>query len=107
MKNNIKILAIAITLLAASSHIQAQDVMVDGKKLFAQAVPACSICHVMSHAGSVGEVGPSLDELKPDAARVAKALRNGIGQMPAFKSLTDAQVTLLSKYVAAATGAAK
>lgn len=107
MKNSFKISITAIVLIAASAHIHAHDVMVDGKKLFAEAVPACTICHVMSHAGSVGEVGPSLDELKPDAARVAKALRNGIGQMPAYKTLTDAQVTLLSKYVAAATGAGK
>lgn len=107
MKNNFKIFVSALVLLSAAVCVQAQDVMVDGKKLFSQAVPACSICHVMSHAGSVGEVGPSLDELKPDATRVAKALRNGIGQMPAFKTLTDAQVTLLSKYVAAATGAGK
>ncbi len=107
MKNLLKNLTVAITLIAASSYIFAQDVMAEGKKLFTQVAPACSVCHVMSHAGSVGEVGPSLDELKPDAARVEKALRNGIGQMPAFKSLTNEQVMLLSKYVAAATGAAK
>ena len=107
MKNFINSCVFASFFIAASPHIQAQDIMVDGKKLFAQAVPACSICHAMAHAGSVGEVGPSLDELKPDAARVAKALRNGIGQMPAFKTLTEAQVTLLSNYVAAATGAGK
>lgn len=107
MKIRFKIFSTAIIFIAFSADIQAQDVMADGKKLFTQAVPACSICHVLGHAGSLGEVGPSLDELKPDAARVAKALRNGIGQMPAFKTLTDAQVTLLSKYVAAATGAGK
>lgn len=107
MKNVIKLLVVATVSIAASAHIQAQDVMVDGKKLFSQAVPPCSVCHALAHAGSVGEVGPSLDELKPDAVRVEKALRNGIGQMPAFKTLTDEQVTLLSKYVAAATGAGK
>ena len=107
MKNTFKILMAATALIAGSAHVQAQDLMADGKKLFAEAVPACSICHTLAHAGSAGEVGPSLDELKPDAARVAKALRNGIGQMPAFKSLTDEQVALLSKYIAAATGAGK
>jgi len=107
MKIRLKIFTLAIVFIAFSANTHAQDVMADGKKLFTQAVPACSICHVLSHAGSLGEVGPSLDELKPDAARVAKALRNGIGQMPAFKTLTDAQVTLLSKYVAVATGAGK
>ena len=94
-----------IALIATSSH--AQNVMEDGKKLFLQtAVPACAICHTMKHAGAAGEVGPSLDELKPDATRVEKAIRNGLGQMPANKSLSDAQIKLLSKYVASATGAA-
>jgi mono/diheme cytochrome c family protein len=91
-----------VALLATSSY--AQNVMEDGKKLFLQtAVPACAICHTMKHAGSVGEVGPSLDELKPDTARVEKAIRNGLGQMPANKSLSDEQIKLLSKYVASAT----
>ena len=107
MKKIFKTTVFTLLLLSVAAYVQAQDVMVDGKKLFSQVVPACSICHTLSHAGSAGEVGPSLDELKPDAARVAKALRNGIGQMPAFKTLTDAEVTLLSNYVAAATGAGK
>lgn len=82
----------------------AQDLMAEGKKLFTQtAAPACSVCHTLKHAGAAGEIGPSLNELKPDAARVEKALRNGIGQMPAFASLTVEQIALLSKYVAAAS----
>ena len=79
----------------------AQDTVTECKKLFTEsAVPACSICHAMKHAGAVGEVGPSLDELKPDAARVEKALRNGIGQMPAFKTLSEAQIKLPSTAMA-------
>ena len=78
--------------------------MAEGEKLFTEiAAPVCLICHAMKQAGAVGEVGPSLDELKPDAARVEKALRNGIGQMPAFKTLSDAQIKLLGAYVASAT----
>jgi mono/diheme cytochrome c family protein len=46
-------------------------------------------------------------ELKPDAERVAKAIRNGIGQMPAFSTLTEQQIQAISQYVARATGAAK
>ena len=49
-----------------------------------------------------------LDELKPDAARVAKGLRNGLGQMPPYKDLlTDEQIEALALYVAKASGAAK
>jgi len=79
-----------------------------GKRLFlTDATPPCAICHTLKHAGAEGAVGPSLDELKPDAARVTKAVRNGIGQMPAFSNLTDQQVEALARYVEEATGAAK
>ncbi|MDB5840432.1 MAG: cytochrome c [Herminiimonas sp.] len=92
----------------ASGSAQAQAAMEEGKKLFNQtAVPACAVCHTLKHAGAAGEIGPSLDELKPDAARVEKAMRTGIGQMPAFTNLSDAQIRQIAAYVAAATGAAK
>ena len=67
------------------------------------AKPACAICHTLSDAGAAGEIGPSLDELKPDEARVLKALKTGIGQMPAFSSLSDEQMQLLAAYVARAS----
>jgi cytochrome c6 len=75
----------------------------EGRKLFISVVPACALCHTLKDAGATGAVGPSLDELKPDAARVEKALRNGIGQMPAFTQLTDAQIQTLARYVEKAT----
>jgi mono/diheme cytochrome c family protein len=44
-----------------------------------------------------------MNELKPDAARVMNALKNGIGQMPAYSSLTPEQMKVLSEYVAKAS----
>lgn len=80
-----------------------------GKKLFTEsAVPACALCHTLKDASAEGAVGPVLDELQPDANRVATALRNGIGQMPSFKErLSEAQILALARYVAKATGATK
>jgi sulfite dehydrogenase len=80
-----------------------------GKKLFSQgAVPSCAVCHTLEEAGAAGAVGPVLDELKPDAERVANALRNGIGQMPSYKDkLTDDQIAALALYVAKASGGAR
>lgn len=75
----------------------------DGRKLFTAVTPACALCHTLKDAGASGSVGPSLDELKPDRARVAQALKNGIGQMPAFTQLTEAQVQALARYVEQAT----
>lgn len=79
-----------------------------GRQLFVKdATPSCSICHVLADAGASGAIGPSLDELKPDAARVVKALKTGIGQMPAYPQLSEEQVQALARYVARASGATK
>lgn len=83
------------------------DVKSAGRKLFlAGATPACAVCHTLADAGSTGNIGPSLDELKPNGARVEKAVREGLGIMPANKNLSDAQIKLLAQYVAGATGGA-
>ena len=91
--------------MAADDAAQLQQ----GKVLFGQsAVPACALCHALKDAGAEGAVGPSLDELKPDAKRVATALRNGIGQMPSYNGkLTEAQIAALAAYVAKASGGSK
>ena len=99
--------ALALMLGGAVGAAAAQGNVEDGKVLFTKgATPACAVCHTLAHAGAAGEIGPVLDELKPDAARVEKAIRNGIGLMPAYTTLSDAQVKLLADYVARVTGAA-
>lgn len=79
-----------------------------GRALFTGgATPACAICHTLKEAGATGAVGPSLDELQPDEARVATAVRGGIGAMPSFATtLTDAQIRALARYVSKASGGA-
>lgn len=102
--------ALVAGLLAAAGVAGAQPFMDEGRKLFntgAPPLPACALCHTLQHAGAVGTIGPDLDDLKPDAGRVEKAVRNGMGPMPAFASLSDEQVRLLARYVVQATGAGK
>ncbi len=49
-------------------------------------------------------MGPSLDELKPDAARVETALREGLNAMPAYAdTLSDAQIRALARFIDEAT----
>ena len=73
-----------------------------GKEIF---TANCSGCHTLADAGATGSVGPNLDELQPDLARVKKQVINGGTIMPAFKGkLTDAQITAVAKYVAAHAG---
>ena len=102
--NCLKFATLCLALVATQS-VMAQGSLEDGKKLFNQtAVPQCSICHALKHAGAVGEVGPNLDEMKPDAARVTNAIKNGIGLMPAFPKLTEEQVNTLANYVSSTAG---
>jgi sulfite dehydrogenase len=97
--------AVALPLPAAGD--EAAD-LAEGKRLFTQkAVPACSLCHTLADAGAEGAVGPVLDELKPDAERVAKAVKNGLGQMPAYTTLSEGQVRAIARYVAKASGRAQ
>ncbi len=96
----------ALLLVLTPAGARADDAALAlGKALFtAQAEPQCGICHTLADAGSAGAIGPVLDELKPDAGRVAAAVANGIGIMPAYDSLTKAQVDAVALYVSAVAG---
>ena len=96
------------TLLLAGAGAHAADEAAQmklGKQLFSSAKPvACAVCHTLKDAGSEGAIGPVLDELQPDAARVSRAMRDGIGAMPAFKStLSDAEIAAVALYVSRAS----
>ncbi|CAO4184932.1 Cytochrome c domain-containing protein [Methylorubrum aminovorans] len=76
-----------------------------GKRVFTElAEPRCGACHTLADAGTKGELGPVLDTLKPSASRVATAVSNGIGVMPAFEDLSEEQVKAVAVYVQTVTG---
>lgn len=93
---------------ACFAQVQANDpAYMAGKSLFLKAVPSCSICHTLVDAQSEGAVGPVLDEIKPSAQRVAKAVRNGLGNMPSYGAkLSDSQIEALARYVSKSSGGA-
>jgi len=108
------VLRLALTALiaaASASHAQTNgNDVARGRQLFslgAPPLPACALCHKLQDAKATGAVGPDLDDLMPDAARVETALRNGMGPMPSFAALGDEQIRLLARYVAQAAGARK
>jgi mono/diheme cytochrome c family protein len=81
----------------------------EGKKIFASGTtPSCATCHALRDAGATGNIGPDLDVLKPDAARVRNAVQKGFENMPAFGHvLSAAQVDAVAQYVEQATKTAK
>nr|WP_276598182.1 cytochrome c [Roseateles koreensis] len=87
----------------------AQAELALGKRLFTETAKpaACALCHTLKDADAEGAIGPILDEIKPDAERVKRALRSGgVGAMPSFLGLTEQEMQALARYVAQASGGA-
>ena len=73
-----------------------------GEAVFASA--GCGGCHTLEAAGSSGNVGPNLDEAKPDLDLVIDRVTNGMGGMPSFKGqLSEKQIQDVAAYVVAST----
>jgi mono/diheme cytochrome c family protein len=74
-----------------------------GKVIFTQ---TCGTCHTLKDAGTAGQVGPVLDQVKPDKARVLAALKNGglgSGTMPA-NLVTGKDAQAVATYVSSVAG---
>jgi cytochrome c553 len=72
-----------------------------GAKVFRTA--GCVGCHTLKAANAKGQVGPNLDELKPDKETVAHQVRVGGNGMPSFGSrLSGTQIDQVASYVSAA-----
>ena len=58
--------------------------------------------HTLAAADATGTVGPDLDQVRPDVARVVEQVTNGA--MPAFDSkLSDSAIQDLAEFVSDAT----
>ena len=74
-----------------------------GKAVFDSA--GCASCHTLADAGAEGNVGPNLDETKPDAALVVDRVTNGAGAMPSFSDeLSEEQIADVAAYVSSVAG---
>ncbi len=70
-----------------------------GKKIFLEK-GNCGTCHILSDAGSNGNIGPNLNDIRPDILRVINAVTNGIGVMPAYiGELSEGEINAVSYYV--------
>ena len=60
----------------------------------------CGTCHVLHAAGSEGQIGPNLDQLKPTMSRIIATVTNGIGVMQAWEGiLTYKEIEAVAYYV--------
>ena len=60
----------------------------------------CGVCHTLQAAGTAGNIGPSLDKLKPTMSQVIYAVTNGIGVMQAWEGiLTKEEIEAVAYYV--------
>tara|TARA_Y100000996_G_scaffold277381_1_gene218698 strand:- start:286 stop:603 length:318 start_codon:yes stop_codon:yes gene_type:complete len=79
--------------------IKSDSLMDIGKDIFLNK-GACSTCHMLSDANSNGQIGPNLDQIRPDKIRVITAVTNGIGVMPAYEGqLTVEEIEAVAHYV--------
>ena len=69
-----------------------------GKTIFL--VQGCAACHTLADAKSYGEMGPNLNQIKPDIARVINTVTNGIGVMPPYEGVLSTQeIEAVAHYV--------
>jgi cytochrome c553 len=74
-----------------------------GKQLFAKA--GCGNCHTLGETGAKGKIGPSLDAIRPDFAKVLKQVTAGGRGMPAFGDrLSNEEIAAIARYVSDAAG---
>jgi cytochrome c553 len=77
-----------------------------GAKVFTDA--GCGGCHTLAAAGTTAQVGPNLDELRPNEETVARQVRTGGNGMPSFSGkLSDQEIKLVSAFVATSAGVGK
>ena len=87
----------------SSKNINADDLFEKGKQIFLEE-GNCATCHALEDANSYGNIGPNLNEIKPDISRVLMAVTNGIGVMPAYQGqLSDEEIHAVATYVVEST----
>ena len=86
-----------------TEELKADEIFENGREIFLDK-GTCASCHTLNDAGSQANIGPNLDEIRPDLSRIIMAVTNGIGVMPAFDGmLLEEEINAVSQYVYKAT----
>jgi len=92
-----------IILSLNTQKLLGDEIFKKGREIFLEK-GTCAACHTLNDAGSQGNIGPNLNEIRPDLNRVIIAVTNGIGVMPSFEDiLTTDEINSVAHYVYTAT----
>ena len=81
------------------STVFADDIMDLGADIFKNKAQ-CSVCHTLKAAGSEGQIGPNLDQLKASMDQIIYVVTNGIGVMQSWDGiLTKKEIEAVAYYV--------
>ena len=87
-----------ILILLLFSNLKSDEIFNKGKEIFLEN-GNCATCHSLKDAGSIANIGPNLNEIRPVFERVKNAVTNGIGVMPAYQGiLSDEEIDAVSYY---------
>ena len=99
IKNNFYFLVIIVSINFFFLSAKSDDMFDLGKDVFLNKA-VCSACHTLADAGSSGDIGPNLNEIRPDKMRVINTVTNGIGVMPSYEGeLTLEEIEAVAHYV--------
>ena len=94
-----KKIILILVFLTFSSSTFADDKMALGLDVYNNRAQ-CGVCHTLKAAGSAGNIGPDLDQLKPPMSQIIYVVTNGIGVMQAWEGiLTDKEIEAVAYYV--------
>ena len=85
------------------TDVKSDEIFNLGKDIFLNS-GNCATCHSLKDAGSVANVGPNLNEIKPDIGRVIISVTNGAGVMPSYLGiLSQEEIDAVAYYVSEAS----
>ena len=90
---------IVLIFISINQTLNADEILDLGKNIFLEK-GNCSTCHTLLDAGSNGDIGPNLNEIKPSFEKIVMTVSNGIGVMPAYEGiLTSKEIEAVAIYV--------
>ena len=91
--------SLLILILLINKQAKSDSMLDMGKDIFLNKA-SCSTCHTLKDAGSGGQIGPNLNDIRPEKITVINAVTNGIGVMPAYEGeLTAEEIEAVAHYV--------